>query len=95
MMNYFFSLSLFSFLISVMSLLSRFKHILSMLLSIEMIILSIFILMASTSYMKNSDGSSFLAFLCLAVCEGTLGLAILISLSRQYGNTFISTINFL
>nr|YP_010713303.1 NADH dehydrogenase subunit 4L [Mesobuthus eupeus]WDA95764.1 NADH dehydrogenase subunit 4L [Mesobuthus eupeus] len=95
MSNYFFSLGLFSFIISLMSLISRFKQILSMLLSLEMIILSIFILMASTTYIKNFEGSFFLVFLCLAVCEGTLGLSILISISRQYGNTFINSTSIL
>nr|YP_001936220.1 NADH dehydrogenase subunit 4L [Buthus occitanus]ACA66074.1 NADH dehydrogenase subunit 4L [Buthus occitanus] len=95
MSNYFFYLGLFSFIISILSLISRIKHILPLLLSIEMIILSVFILMASVSYMKNFDGSLFLIFLCLAVCEGTLGLSILISISRQFGNTFITSTNLL
>nr|YP_001427351.1 NADH dehydrogenase subunit 4L [Mesobuthus martensii]ABC71915.1 NADH dehydrogenase subunit 4L [Mesobuthus martensii] len=95
MMNYFFSLGLLMFLISLMSLISRFKQILSMLLSLEMIILSVFILAASTTYMKNSEGSFLLIFLCLAVCEGALGLSILISISRQYGNTFIHSTSLL
>nr|YP_010713316.1 NADH dehydrogenase subunit 4L [Lychas mucronatus]WDA95777.1 NADH dehydrogenase subunit 4L [Lychas mucronatus] len=95
MMNYSISLGVLILIISFLSLCSRYKHILSMLLSMEMLILSVFILISSVISLKNTENSLLMIFLCLAVCEGSLGLAMLVSMSRKLGNTLINSTSIL
>nr|YP_009470520.1 NADH dehydrogenase subunit 4L [Centruroides vittatus]AVF96948.1 NADH dehydrogenase subunit 4L [Centruroides vittatus] len=91
MMNYSLSTGIILLLMSLMSLTSRFKHLLSMLLSLEMAMLSILIILTSTTIPKSADSSILMIFITLAVCEGSLGLALLVAMSRLTGNTLISS----
>nr|YP_214897.1 NADH dehydrogenase subunit 4L [Centruroides limpidus]AAV53591.1 NADH dehydrogenase subunit 4L [Centruroides limpidus] len=91
MMNYSLSTGMVLFLMSLMSLSSRFKHLLSMLLSLEMAMLSVLVLLVSTTTPKTADNSLLMIFITLAVCEGSLGLSILVAMSRLSGNTLINS----
>nr|AND96195.1 NADH deshydrogenase subunit 4L [Onthophagus ochreatus] len=71
------------------------KHLLLMLLSLEMIILSLFFnLFIYLSYYYYEFFFS-MVFLTMSVCEGALGLSILVSLIRTHGNDYFNTFNIL
>nr|AND96547.1 NADH deshydrogenase subunit 4L [Caccobius nigritulus] len=71
------------------------KHLLMMLLSLEFIILSLFfnLYMYMSLYMYEYFFS--MVFLTMSVCEGALGLSILVSLIRTHGNDCFNTFNVL
>nr|AXS65667.1 NADH dehydrogenase subunit 4L [Cucujoidea sp. 41 KM-2017] len=70
---------------------SNRKHLLLMLLSLEMVLLSLFMnLTLYFSYM-NYEMFFLMIFLSMSVCEGALGLSVLVSMIRTYGNDYILT----
>nr|ATN41184.1 NADH dehydrogenase subunit 4L [Diptera sp. 79 LC-2017] len=62
------------------------KHLLSMLLSLEFIVLMLFLLLFIYLHMMNYENYFSMMFLTFSVCEGALGLSILVSLIRTHGN---------
>nr|AOY40260.1 NADH dehydrogenase subunit 4L [Bostrichoidea sp. KM-2015] len=83
-----FSISLFSFCLSR-------KHLLSILLSLEFMMLGVFIMMVYYFSYFNYEFYFLMVFLTFAVCEGALGLAILVSMIRTHGNDYFSSFNVL
>lgn len=71
------------------------KHLLIILLSLEFIVLTIFILIFI--FIKNQlfDLYFLMIFLTIRVCEGALGLSILVSLIRTHGNDYFQSFNIL
>nr|AUJ22863.1 NADH dehydrogenase subunit 4L [Ellychnia corrusca] len=71
------------------------KHMLLMLLSFEFIILSlyfgVFLILSFFMYEYNF----MMIFLVMSVCEGALGLSILVSMIRGYGNDYFHSFNVL
>nr|YP_010713114.1 NADH dehydrogenase subunit 4L [Oscinella pusilla]WDA93980.1 NADH dehydrogenase subunit 4L [Oscinella pusilla] len=65
---------------------SNRKHLLSMLLSLEFIVLMLFFLLFIYLHMMNYESYFSMMFLTFSVCEGALGLSILVSLIRTHGN---------
>nr|AVN68233.1 NADH dehydrogenase subunit 4L [Phyllodromica sp. Phil] len=74
---------------------SNRKHLLVTLLSLEFIILLIYIYMYM--YLNLFDYELFfsMVFLTFSVCEGALGLSILVSMIRSYGNDYFWSYNML
>nr|QNP10067.1 NADH dehydrogenase subunit 4L [Ochthebius peisonis] len=71
------------------------KHLLLMLLSLEFIILSLyFSLFIYLSYFSNEFYFSMI-FMTMSVCEGALGLSLLVSLIRTHGNDYFQSFNIL
>nr|YP_001648709.1 NADH dehydrogenase subunit 4L [Oxya chinensis]ABN79397.1 NADH dehydrogenase subunit 4L [Oxya chinensis] len=70
---------------------SKRKHLLMVLLSLEYIVLSLFLLIIV--FLINFDYDYFfpIIFLVFSVCEGALGLSILVSMIRSHGNDFFSS----
>nr|YP_009517345.1 NADH dehydrogenase subunit 4L [Histia rhodope]AXO78696.1 NADH dehydrogenase subunit 4L [Histia rhodope]UNO31880.1 NADH dehydrogenase subunit 4L [Histia rhodope] len=86
---------LFMFIIGNMIFVSKYKHLLIVLLSLEFIILSIFFfLLLMLSYLEN-DLYFLMVFLVFSVCEGALGLSILVSMIRTHGNDYFQSFNLL
>nr|AXS65421.1 NADH dehydrogenase subunit 4L [Coleoptera sp. 17 KM-2017] len=83
MMIYF---SLFMFVMGLISFSLKRKYFLLMLLSLEFIMLSLF--MSIYFYISSFSMEFFflLIFLTFTVCEGVLGLSVLVKLIRNYGN---------
>lgn len=83
---YFIGLYVFSF---------KCKHLLLILLRLEFIVVSlylgIFFCLANFIY----EYYFRIIFLTLSVCEGSLGLSILVSIVRSYGNDYFQTFNIL
>nr|AML26815.1 NADH dehydrogenase subunit 4L [Erotylidae sp. BMNH 1274780] len=87
--------SIFSFLSSLFLFCMKRKHLLLMLLSLEFIIISLYMNMFIYLGFNGYDYYFCLIFLTMSVCEGVLGLSILISMIRSHGNDFFQTFNIL
>nr|UXW64196.1 NADH dehydrogenase subunit 4L [Colias erate] len=86
---------LFMFIIGNMIFVSKYKHLLIVLLSLEFIVLSIFFFMLlMLSYLEN-ELYFLMVFLVFSVCEGALGLSILVSMIRTHGNDYFQSFNLL
>nr|ANU04566.1 NADH dehydrogenase subunit 4L [Hirondellea gigas] len=62
-----------------------YSHILTMLLSLELMSLSIFFLLSSSLAAVGCSLFYVLYFLVMVVCEGVLGLSLLVMSSFSYG----------
>nr|AMW67913.1 NADH dehydrogenase subunit 4L [Coniopteryx sp. YW-2016] len=72
-----------------------YKHMLCMLLSLEYIVLSLFSLLFYTMNLYNMDLYFSLVYMIMSVCEGALGLSIMVLMVRMYGNDYLSSLNIL
>nr|WIW75310.1 NADH dehydrogenase subunit 4L [Mecostethus sp.] len=70
---------------------SKRKHLLMVLLSLEYIVLSLFMFIIIFLVKFNCDYFFPVVFLVFSVCEGALGLSILVSMIRSYGNDFFNS----
>nr|AND95984.1 NADH deshydrogenase subunit 4L [Onthophagus laticollis]AND96402.1 NADH deshydrogenase subunit 4L [Onthophagus bicallosus] len=88
-------ISIFMYYMGLISFSMKRKHLLLMLLSLEFIILSLFfILFLYLSFFQYEFFFSMI-FLTMSVCEGSMGLGILVSLIRTHGNDYFNTFNIL
>nr|YP_009663899.1 NADH dehydrogenase subunit 4L [Hydrotaea spinigera]QCW07932.1 NADH dehydrogenase subunit 4L [Hydrotaea spinigera]QFI35699.1 NADH dehydrogenase subunit 4L [Hydrotaea spinigera] len=83
------------FMMGVLTFVSNRKHLLSMLLSLEYIVLSLFLLLFIYLNMMNFENFFSMMFLTFSVCEGALGLSILVSMIRTHGNDYFQSFNIL
>nr|QWB85628.1 NADH dehydrogenase subunit 4L [Saphanus piceus] len=65
------------------------KHLLLMLLSLEFIVLSLYMMIYIFLNQMNYEYFFLMIFLVMSVCEGSLGLAVLVSMIRTQGNDYI------
>nr|ARO35463.1 NADH dehydrogenase subunit 4L [Photinus pyralis] len=83
------------YFIGIMVFCLKSKHLLLMLLSFEFIVLSLyfglFLILSCFMYEYNF----MMIFLVMSVCEGALGLSILVSMIRSYGNDYFHSFNIL
>nr|YP_006576013.1 NADH dehydrogenase subunit 4L [Cucujus clavipes]ACZ58538.1 NADH dehydrogenase subunit 4L [Cucujus clavipes]ARH54256.1 NADH dehydrogenase subunit 4L [Cucujus haematodes] len=80
MMMFMFGLIVFS---------SKRKHMLLMLLSLEFVVLSLYLNMYYFVSLMNYEYFFCMIFLTMSVCEGALGLSVLVSIIRSYGNDYV------
>nr|WAX39125.1 NADH dehydrogenase subunit 4L [Anaplecta sp. 1 ZQW-2020] len=71
------------------------KHLLVTLLSLEFIVLIVFMSICVFLSIYNYEYYFLFIFLTFSVCEGALGLSILVSMVRCYGNDYFSSYNIL
>nr|YP_010954471.1 NADH dehydrogenase subunit 4L [Lisarda rhypara]WMV02034.1 NADH dehydrogenase subunit 4L [Lisarda rhypara] len=71
------------------------KHLLLTLLSLEFLSLTLFFLFFIYLYFYGVSYYFVMVFLVFAVCEGALGLGILVSLIRSHGGDMISSLSIL
>nr|QJF46882.1 NADH dehydrogenase subunit 4L [Marasmia exigua] len=88
-------LVIFMFIIGNMIFVSKHKHLLIILLSLEFIVLSIFFFMIFMFSYIEYDMYMLMVFLVFSVCEGALGLSILVSMIRTHGNDYFQSFNLL
>nr|ASY98659.1 NADH dehydrogenase subunit 4L [Otomantis sp. JZ-2017]WRO45282.1 NADH dehydrogenase subunit 4L [Otomantis scutigera] len=74
---------------------SKRKHLLMTLLSLEFIVLILFMILYYYVMMMNGELYVTMFFLSFAVCEGVLGLSILVSMIRTYGNDYFNSFDLL
>nr|QIV24597.1 NADH dehydrogenase subunit 4L [Bifidoprionus rufus] len=74
---------------------SKRKHLLLMLLSMEFIVLSLYFGIFLYSMMGGVDYFFTMIFITMSVCEGALGLSVLVCMIRTWGNDYILTFSLL
>lgn len=67
---------------------SKHKHLLIVLLRLEFIVLRLFFLLVVYLSYIEYDIYILIIFLLFSVCEGALGLSILVSIIRTHGNDY-------
>nr|AKF78375.1 NADH dehydrogenase subunit 4L [Nothochrysa sp. YTD-2015] len=88
-------LSMMMFISGIIVYVLKRKHLLCTLLSLEFIVLSLFYLLFMMYMNYNYEYYFTMIFLVFSVCEGALGLSILVSMIRTHGNDFFQTFNIL
>jgi len=69
------------------------KYLLITLLSLEFIVLRLFIFMFVYLNNNNLEIYFLIIFLVFSVCEGVLGLSILVLIIRTHGNNYFQSFN--
>nr|YP_009047275.1 NADH dehydrogenase subunit 4L [Drosophila melanogaster]P18934.1 RecName: Full=NADH-ubiquinone oxidoreductase chain 4L; AltName: Full=NADH dehydrogenase subunit 4L [Drosophila melanogaster]8B9Z_K Chain K, NADH-ubiquinone oxidoreductase chain 4L [Drosophila melanogaster]8ESW_4L Chain 4L, NADH-ubiquinone oxidoreductase chain 4L [Drosophila melanogaster]8ESZ_4L Chain 4L, NADH-ubiquinone oxidoreductase chain 4L [Drosophila melanogaster]AAX76843.1 NADH dehydrogenase subunit 4L [Drosophila auraria len=85
------SLPMILFILGLFCFVSNRKHLLSMLLSLEFIVLMLFFMLFIYLNMLNYESYFSMMFLTFSVCEGALGLSILVSMIRTHGNDYFQS----
>nr|YP_010895024.1 NADH dehydrogenase subunit 4L [Callicera aenea]WJW73537.1 NADH dehydrogenase subunit 4L [Callicera aenea] len=88
-------LPFFFLMMGIFSFISNRKHLLSMLLSLEYIVLFLFYLLFIYLNMLNYESYFSMVFMTFSVCEGVLGLSILVLMIRSFGNDYFQSFNIL
>lgn len=83
------------FFLGLLVFVSRQKHLLSILLSLEFIVLRLFTSIIFFFNLFIYESYFSIIFLVFRVCEGALGLSILVSLVRTHGNDYFQSFNIL
>ncbi|YP_009054353.1 NADH dehydrogenase subunit 4L (mitochondrion) [Papilio polytes] len=83
------------FIFGNMIFISKHKHLLIVLLSLEFIVLSLFFLLVVYLSCIEYDMYMLMIFLLFSVCEGALGLSILVSMIRTHGNDYFQSFSML
>lgn len=83
------------FIIGVFTFVSNRKHLLSILLRLEYIVLRLFLLLFIYLNILSYENFFSIIFLTFSVCEGALGLSILVSIIRTHGNDYFQRFNVL
>nr|AVJ52524.1 NADH dehydrogenase subunit 4L [Choerocoris paganus] len=73
----------------VITFCSSRNHLLLALLSLEFMVLSVFYMMIMLMMMYGYELYFSLIFLVFSVCEGALGLSILVKMVRSQGNDYL------
>lgn len=71
------------------------KHLLLILLSLEFIVISLYIGLFFGLFQHSYEYYFSMIFLTMRVCEGSVGLSILVSIIRSYGNDYFQSFNIL
>nr|YP_010329976.1 NADH dehydrogenase subunit 4L [Thyas honesta]UNP54501.1 NADH dehydrogenase subunit 4L [Thyas honesta]UNP54887.1 NADH dehydrogenase subunit 4L [Thyas honesta] len=95
MMIFMWMIFIVMFIVGNMIFVLKHKHLLIVLLSLEFIVLSIFFFMLIFLSYIEYDLYMLMVFLVFSVCEGALGLSILVSLIRTHGNDYFQGFNLL
>nr|YP_010946761.1 NADH dehydrogenase subunit 4L [Pseudophoraspis kabakovi]WGO57518.1 NADH dehydrogenase subunit 4L [Pseudophoraspis kabakovi] len=74
---------------------SNRKHLLVTLLSLEFIVLMLYTFLYNYLSSFNYELYFSMVFLTFSVCEGALGLSILVSMIRSYGSDFFNAYSML
>nr|QXM16931.1 NADH dehydrogenase subunit 4L [Neoneuromus indistinctus]QXM16983.1 NADH dehydrogenase subunit 4L [Neoneuromus latratus] len=89
-MDYFFIIMVLS---GAWVFVSKRKHLLLMLLSLEFIVISLFMGLMIILKVYNFENFFSMFYLTFSVCEGALGLGILVSMIRTHGNDYFNSFN--
>nr|YP_010329768.1 NADH dehydrogenase subunit 4L [Cleora fraterna]UNP54490.1 NADH dehydrogenase subunit 4L [Cleora fraterna] len=95
MIKYMYIIIIIMFIVGNLIFISKYKHLLIILLSLEFMVLSVFFFLLNYLLMIDCDMYMLMVFLVFSVCEGALGLSILVSLIRTHGNDYFKSFNLL
>nr|YP_010620354.1 NADH dehydrogenase subunit 4L [Ethope himachala]WAX37330.1 NADH dehydrogenase subunit 4L [Ethope himachala] len=79
------------FMFGNMIFVSNRKHLLIVLMSLEFIVLSVYFFFMLYLNMIDYNLYMLMIFLVFSVCEGALGLSILVSMIRTHGNDYFQS----
>nr|YP_010735803.1 NADH dehydrogenase subunit 4L [China mantispoides]WEL32776.1 NADH dehydrogenase subunit 4L [China mantispoides] len=91
MFSLFMFLSMMIFFSGVYMFSSKRKHLLMVLLSLEYIVISLFFVMVFYFNLFYFNLFYVVIFMVLSVCEGVLGLSILVSMIRSHGSDYLNS----
>nr|YP_009328104.1 NADH dehydrogenase subunit 4L [Trigonidium sjostedti]APD14951.1 NADH dehydrogenase subunit 4L [Trigonidium sjostedti] len=74
---------------------SKRKYLLISLLSLEYMMLSVFLMLVFYLTMMMFQMYFLLIFLVFVVCEGALGLSVLVNIVRSFGNNYFQSFSIL
>nr|AYN50408.1 NADH dehydrogenase subunit 4L [Lepyrus sp. G312] len=77
------------FFSSLLSYVLKYSHLLLMLLSLESVVLSLYLLMFYYFFQFMGEYFMSMYFISMSVCEGALGLSLLVLLIRVHGSDSI------
>nr|YP_026126.1 NADH dehydrogenase subunit 4L [Philaenus spumarius]AAT39440.1 NADH dehydrogenase subunit 4L [Philaenus spumarius] len=89
----FFIIYMYMYIIGLWTLCSIRKHILLCLLSLEFIVLSLFLMLYFYLVNFNYELYFSMIYLSFSVCEGVLGLSVLVAMVRSHGNDYLNSFN--
>nr|YP_010415492.1 NADH dehydrogenase subunit 4L [Capnia yunnana]USC52380.1 NADH dehydrogenase subunit 4L [Capnia yunnana] len=95
LMTFYWGLPVFMFICGGWVFSSKRKHLLLTLLSLEFIVLGLFLITFMYLNMMNYELFFSMVFLTFSVCEGALGLSILVSMIRTHGNDYFQSFSVL
>ena len=93
--NFIFLFILIIFIFGAIVFIFMRKHLLCILLRLEFIVLILFILILFYLNFINYEIYFSIFFLTFCVCEGVLGLSILVSIIRTHGNDYFQRFSIL
>nr|YP_009123716.1 NADH dehydrogenase subunit 4L [Lepas anserifera]AJN90590.1 NADH dehydrogenase subunit 4L [Lepas anserifera] len=93
MLNILISMPTFLMLVGIWVFVSKRNHLMNMLISLEYIALMGFFLILMTSFFSGFENYLGMVFLISSVCEGSLGVSILVSMVRSHGSDHISVLS--
>nr|ALO76748.1 NADH deshydrogenase subunit 4L [Strongylium suspicax] len=88
-------MSFFMFIIGLIVFSWKRKHLLLMLLALEFIVLSVYFMIFLYLGFLGNEYFFSMVFLTFSVCEGVLGLSVLVSLIRTHGNDYFQSFSVL
>nr|YP_010177451.1 NADH dehydrogenase subunit 4L [Stenopsyche tienmushanensis]QSQ87276.1 NADH dehydrogenase subunit 4L [Stenopsyche tienmushanensis]UDU84913.1 NADH dehydrogenase subunit 4L [Stenopsyche tienmushanensis] len=94
MINYL-VLYIIMFVIGGISFISFRNFLLLMLLSLELMMLALMMILLIFIFMFKSEFYLLILFMVMMVCEGVLGLSVLVMMMRIYGNDYFQSFNLL
>nr|UPL65864.1 NADH dehydrogenase subunit 4L [Onymocoris hackeri] len=92
-MNFVILIVLFMIMIGLSVFISLRKHLLTMMFSLEFITVNLFFMFFLKMSFLFSETYFLMLFLVFTVCEGVLGLGVLINLIRCHGNDKINSVS--
>nr|UZG66051.1 NADH dehydrogenase subunit 4L [Aquatica ficta] len=95
MLIYSYMVFIFMYFVGLLVMGLKCSHLVLILLSLEFIVLSLFLGMGDFILGLLYVSYFMMIFLSLSVCEGAMGLSILVSLVRMYGNDYFNSFNIL
>lgn len=82
----------FIFFIRIFSFIYIRKHILLCLISLEFIVISLLLMVYNLCLLFDNSFYIYLVIITFYVCEGVIGLAVLVVIIRSYGNDYLNSI---
>nr|YP_009227884.1 NADH dehydrogenase subunit 4L [Armatobalanus allium]AII19531.1 NADH dehydrogenase subunit 4L [Armatobalanus allium] len=86
---------MFTYSVGLWIYVSKRKHLMNMLISLEYVMLSAFLLLMLMTFTLGLETYVSLVFLVASVCEGSLGVGMMVSMVRSHGSDYISSFNVL
>lgn len=84
---------MFIFFVGTWIFISKRKHLINILISLEYIVLSIFLILILLSITLGLEIYMSLVFLVASVCEGSLGVGLIVGIVRSHGSDYLNSLS--